>query len=216
MAGPGGDLGPREVGVKREQWMYLLAGFAFGVLVGLAVAQGFRGNQGEGGSTEVPSPAGPPAMGAQAPAAGAAPMMAEVRTLKERIAQNPQDLEALVRLGNLFYDASMWPEAKQYYEQALRVRPGDPNVLTDLGICYQGTQEFDRALELFDAASASDPSHWQSVYNAAVVAGLYMGRFDRAEQALARLKSIKPDAPNLARLEQMVAEAKQAGGRAAP
>lgn len=202
--------------MKREQWWYLLSGFAFGVLVGLAVAQGIHGRAKAAGTGAIPSPAGPPAMGAQAPAPSGAPMMAEISKLKERIASNPQDIDALVRLGDLFYDIENWQDATVFYERAVAIRPGDPNVLTDLGFCYMSTGQFGRALELFDAASAADPTHWQSVYNAVVLSGVYMGNFDRAEQALDRLKSIKPDAPNLAELEQAIADAKRGGGRAAP
>jgi len=202
--------------MKREQWLYLLSGFAFGVLVGLAVAQGFHGRSQVAGAEAIPRPAGPPAMGAQAPGPSAAPMMAEISALKERIARNPQDVDALVRLGDLFYDIENWDDAKEFYERAVAIRPGDPNVLTDLGFCYMSTGQFGRALELFDAASAADPTHWQSVYNAVVVSGLYMGSFGRAARALAQLKSIKPDAPNLAELEQAIADAMRGERRPAP
>jgi len=221
--------------MKREQLAFLFGGLAFGVVIGFGLFRTIatRPTEIPERAGAVPTVAGPGAptevamggAGGSAPsgsgdggapsggAAGGAPMLAEINALKERIQADPKDADAWIRLGNLYQDAGMMQPATQFYEKALALRPGDANVLTDLGICYQEQSQFDRSLDLFERAQKADATNWQSLYNIVVVAGLKMGKVDRAEAALTRLKQIKPDAPNIADLGAALERAK-AGGAA--
>jgi len=134
-------------------------------------------------------------------------MVAEINALKERLTREPNDLAALVRLANLHHDVGMWPQAVSYYERAVAIDGDDPDLLTDLGICYRGLQRFDDALATFDRAHAADAKHWQSLYNTVIVAAFDVGRFDRAEAALRELEAFDPAPPNLAELRRRVGEA---------
>lgn len=209
--------------MKKDQLAFLFAGLAFGFLFGFALFWTIHTRPGAataGGSSAIPSPAGPTAptqaMGAGAPQGGApaaqggAPMMAEINALKDRVAKNPKDADAWTRLGNIYHDAQMYEPAIEFYGRASELRPADANVLTDTGICYQELRKFDKAVEYFEKAQKADPSHWQSLYNTAVVAGLAMGQFDRADAALAKLQQVKPDAPNLQDLKDALAKARTA------
>jgi len=160
----------------------------------------------EAASEEVPSPMGPAAP--TQTGGGGAPMMAEINALKARVQQDPKDVQAWTRLGNLFQDAGMYEPAIEIYQRAVDLRPDDANLLTDMGICYKETRQFDKSLELLERAQKADPAHWQSLYNIVVVAGLEMRKFDRADAALARLQQIRPDAPNLAQLRDALAKAR--------
>lgn len=160
----------------------------------------------EDASAEIPGPMGPAAAtqtrGAPQAQGGGAPMMAEINALKDRITKDPKDVQAWSRLANIYQDAGMFDQALAFYDHAVALTPNDPNLLTDMGICYQGMKQFDKALELLEKAQKIDPAHWQSLYNIVVVAGLEMGRTDRADAALAQLKKIHPDAPHLDELGQ--------------
>jgi tetratricopeptide (TPR) repeat protein len=151
-----------------------------------------------------------PTQGGAPSTGGGGPMVAEINALKERLERTPQDLAALVRLANLHHDVQMWPQAVSYYERAIEIAGDDPDLLTDLGICYRGLARFDDALAAFDRAQAARPDHWQSLYNAVVVAAFDVGRFDRAQAGLARLERIVPEPPNLAELKRKVGEAQAA------
>jgi tetratricopeptide (TPR) repeat protein len=107
-------------------------------------------------------------------------------------------------LADIHYDAAMWKAAAGYYERAAELEP-NADVLTDLGVCYRGMGEFDRALESFARAFELDPGHWQSMYNTVIVAAQDVGRFDLAERALAAMAAIDPPPPELdpARFEQL-------------
>ena len=177
-------------------------------------------------SAALQGPAGPPAptqMGGPAgggpaaggPAGGGAPMMAEIRALRQRVEEDPKDREALTRLAHLYHDASMFQEAIGFYTQALQAGPPDPNLLTDVGTCLREIGRFEEALESFAAAQRVDPAHWQSLFNTVIVAGFDLQRFDRAEEALIKLEALEPAPPRLAelraRLEQFRAGAPAPG-----
>ena len=95
--------------------------------------------------------------------------MAEVTALREAIERDPDDADAILRLANLSFDIQRWERAGELYARYLELRPGDPDVLTDLGITLRARGEFARALELFREAQAKVENHWQSRYNEVVV-----------------------------------------------
>jgi len=202
--------------LKREHLAFLVAGLAFGFLLGFGLFRAIATRPGatpSEASSEIPTPAGPAAPtetvnGAPGGAGGGAPMMAEINALKERVTKDPKDAQAWTRLGNIYHDARMYPQALDFYKRVLELAPADANVLTDSGICYQEMQQYDKALEMFARAQKADPSNWQSLYNTVVVAGLGLGRFDVADPALQRLQQLRPDAPNLAELRSALDKAR--------
>jgi tetratricopeptide (TPR) repeat protein len=195
--------------LKKEHVAFLFAGLAFGFLLGFGVFRAIATRPGAvvaAAEEEVPGPMGPAAP--TQTAGGGAPMMAEINALKERVQKDPNDVAAWTRLANLFQDAGMFEPAIEIYQRAVKLAPNDANLLTDLGICYQETKQFDKALEHLERAQKADPANWQSLYNIVVVAGLDLRRFDRADAAMARLRQIRPDAPNLAQLQDALAKAR--------
>jgi tetratricopeptide (TPR) repeat protein len=203
--------------LKRENLAFLLGGLAFGILFGFGIwnAVAHRPVEVAASAEAAPSPAGPMAptqSGGSAPSASAAaPMLEEVNALKKTLQSDPDNVPALTRLANLMHDAGMWPQATVLYERAARLAPNEPNLLTDLGICYQNQKMFDKALEEFALAQKADPTHWQSLYNTVIVAGFDLKRYDEAAKALEKLERIHPQAPNLAQLKEALARAKQGG-----
>jgi cytochrome c-type biogenesis protein CcmH/NrfG len=120
------------------------------------------------------------------------------------VAAKPGDYDALVLLGNAAYDAREFAQAADAYERALKIRPNDPNVMTDLGTAYRNEGQVEKALELFRKARAADPKHWQSLYNEVIVLALDLHDHAAADAALARLKAEHPGLPAIAGLEQQV------------
>ncbi len=192
--------------MKRENLAFLLAGLAFGVLLGFGVFHAVANRPEEQASalsaeTGRDAPSGPPA---PTQVAGGAPMLQEINALKRALEADPKSLLALARLANLYHDAGMWPQAAGYYERAVEVKPDDPDLLTDLGTCYRELRQFEKALGLFLRAQQVEPSHWQSLYNVVVVEAFDLGRVEEAVAALERLEQVHPQAPHLAELRQAV------------
>ncbi len=205
--------------MKRDQLAFLLAGLAFGFLLGFGVF--FATSNAPQAPTssarvasDVPSPAGPAAP-TEVAGGGGAPMMAEIGALKQRVAADPKDVAALTRLGNLFQDVQMWPQALEWYDRALQARPDDPDLLTDSGVCLQASGKLEESLERFRRAFEGHPRHWQSMYNFVVVAGLKLGRYADADSVLRRLEgSGAGDATQVAELRHALDQTR--GPAAAP
>ncbi len=181
--------------MTRDNILFTTIGLLAGFLGGYVMHEVMAGRQPTRrlpGQTAVAAPA------PGAPAANpAAPAMAEVGQLRQRLAENPQDIEALRRLGNLFYDIQEWEQAAELYERYLEIRPDDPNVLTDTGACYRSAGDSERALERFRRARDLDPTHWQSRYNEVLVLAFDLEQLEAATEALAELQALQPDNPNV-------------------
>jgi tetratricopeptide (TPR) repeat protein len=152
------------------------------------------------GAQSMPGAGAPP--GAPAPDQGAAQaMQQEMQSLEQYIQENPNDAEALRRLADLSFEQARWPQARELYTRFLEMQPGNPDVLSDLGVVYRGLGEPDKALAHFDEAQRQAPQHWQSRYNEVIVL-LDLKRFDEAQQVMGELKMLQPGNPNVAQLDQ--------------
>ncbi len=200
--------------MKRDNVAYLVGGLAFGFVFGFGFfhtlawrpERQMAAGSAAPGAIEAPAgPMGPTQMGGSAPV-GAAPMIGRINDLKRRLQADPRDTAAAVELANLYHDAGMYRQAIGLYEQALAITPDEPDILTDLGICYQSVRDNDRALELFARAQSIDPKHWQSLYNSVVVLAFQLGRLDEAEASLTRLEAVRPGLPQTAELAAAVAQ----------
>ena len=96
-------------------------------------------------------------------------VMETIHSLENILAKDPKNYDALINLGNLYYDANMFGKALGYYRQARVIRDDNPDLLTDLGTCYRQTGNLTEAMKCFDLAVKNYPSHWHSLFNACVV-----------------------------------------------
>ena len=96
-------------------------------------------------------------------------------------------------------------EARGYYESALRIVPGEPSVLSNLGLSYVLTRDLPKAEEILRKAQANGRADGRVRQNLALAVGL-QGRFAEAE-SIARA-DLPPDeaAANVAYLKQMLAK----------
>ena len=190
--------------MKREQVAMLVGGFAFGVLVGFGLAQIGGGPDQVRAAQAAPQRQAPPPSQAQA----SAPMLEEIGKLREVLNVDPDNLAALRRMGNLYHDAQMWPQAVEFYEKAATLAPNDPNLLTDLGTCYGGMSRNAEAVAMFARANAADPNHWQSLFNTVIIAGLSAHDFDTAEAALTKLSALPAGQQHIPQLRQALDKAR--------
>ena len=189
--------------MTRDNLLFALIGLLAGFISGYFVHEVVSARQ-------PPRFAGPPAgpAAAASPSSGqpgaAGPAMEEVARLRQHVAENPDDADAILALANLNYDIGSWPQAEELYSRYLELRPRDPNILTDLGTTYRNQGRFDEALARFEEAQAIDETHWQSLYNQVVVYAFDLGRLEVAREHLERLERLQPDNPDVERLAQEV------------
>jgi Flp pilus assembly protein TadD len=109
-------------------------------------------------------------------------------------------------------------EARRHYASALKIKPDDPSVLSNLGLSYTLTNDLKRAEETLRRATMQPGAAPKVRQNLALVIGL-QGRFAEAEQIVrADLPPAEAEA-NVAYLRDMLAQHKdwkKSGGRTQP
>lgn len=134
--------------------------------------------------------------------------------LEAAVAKEPKNYDLLVQLGNTAYDVADWKKAIDAYERALKLKDGDPNVLTDLGVAYRNVGNIDKSLAMFTQAVARDPNHWPAQFNQAIIYGLDRTDTKKALEIINRLKKEHPEIPQLDRLKADIEQRAKARGGA--
>jgi cytochrome c-type biogenesis protein CcmH/NrfG len=187
---------------------YLLA--AFCLLLGVALGYLFRGS-----ASSVPqAAAATQTTGAQVENSQAqAALQQSVAPLLDAVNRNPADYDALVKLGDLYYDGQQFPNAIQYYERAVAIHPENPDVRTDLGTAYWYTGNADKALAEMETSLKYKPGHPQTLFNLGWVK--WQGKADAkgAVAAWQKLLKTNPDYPQKQQVEQYIAKAKEHAAR---
>ncbi|MDA9761766.1 tetratricopeptide repeat protein [Desulfobacterales bacterium] len=114
------------------------------------------------------------------------------KDLVNEVLDNPQNTNAWIQLGHIYFDTDKYDQAINAYEKALELNPNDADVLTDLGIMYRRSHQPRKALEKFDKAITVDPKHENSRLNKGIVLMNDLGDRDGAVQAWEELLEINP------------------------
>ncbi|MGE0034529.1 MAG: tetratricopeptide repeat protein [Xanthobacteraceae bacterium] len=96
-------------------------------------------------------------------------------------------------------------EAQRYYATALRIRPDEPSVLSNLGLSYALSKDLVRAESTLRRASVQSKVDPRVRQNLALVVGL-QGRFQEAESIAQADLPTETAAANVAYLRQMLAQ----------
>jgi len=138
----------------------LLLGYVLGIVTALLV---------QGSPAHTPGPVAQSAPAVSPPSAALGSTAAEIRELRNIVANDPDNYAAWVRLGNQYFDSDQFMEAIDAYTRALDIQDGDPNVITDRAIMYRRIGDFDRAVAELRRAAQADPRHLNSLLNLGVV-----------------------------------------------
>ena len=114
------------------------------------------------------------------------------RALEAETAKHPDNLQAWIQLGNLYFDNGFYEKAVIAYEKAVELDPRNPDVLTDIGVVYRRTSRPHKAVQFFDRAIAVDPSHETSRFNKGIVLMHDLQDRDGALKAWEALLAINP------------------------
>jgi tetratricopeptide (TPR) repeat protein len=147
----------------------------------------------------------PPAEQTQSPVPNPAAFVQSEASLKSILRSNPEDVKALVQLGNLYYDNSRFKEAIEWYGRALELDPRDVNVRTDRGTSYWSLGQADAAIADFQKSLEVNPTHPQTLYNLGVVYLHGKNNPAEAKKTWERLLAANPDYPERAKLLQQLA-----------
>ncbi len=141
----------------------------------------------------------------QAPATGGPSLLQHEMALKSILASNPKDLNALVQLGNVYYDSGRFGEAADAYGRALDIDPKNADVRTDRGTCYWNMGQPDAALSEFAKALETAPAKAQTLYNMGVVYLDGKKNPAKAKEVWEKLLATNPDYPDRAKVQEQIA-----------
>lgn len=152
-----------------------------GALIGFAFSTAFHSTKGQG----------------EAPVqAQGGDMLAQIKVYADRVALNPQDVNAWITLGNLYFDTGQPAKSIEAYSRSLELSPDNPNVLTDMGVMHRSLGEFQKAVDAFAKAIAVDPRHETARMNTGIVLLYDLGDKEGAIAAWQDLVRINPQAVN--------------------
>jgi len=159
---------PQKTGSDTQNKAILVgSGFIAGLVVGVVIMN-FTGSTGTTG--------GPGGSGAPAPITGGQEqgpdrikLSRDIAQLEDIVKKDPKNYQALVQIGNDYFDLGEAQKSVDSYTRALAIKDGDPNVLTDMGVMYRQLKDFPKAVAAFRKAAAASPTHPQSRMNLGVV-----------------------------------------------
>jgi cytochrome c-type biogenesis protein CcmH/NrfG len=89
--------------------------------------------------------------------------------LEKMLAVNPNNVDALVQLGNDYFDTGNYEKAVETYQRSLRIDQRNADVITDMGISYRKLGKSKEAVDAFRKALEVDPNHAMALFNLGLV-----------------------------------------------
>ena len=135
--------------------------------------------------------------------------MAAIQQARDRLNKNPNDIHALIFLGNANYDIQRYQEAVDLYQKALELNSDNAQVRTDRATALYRLGRSKEAIDELNLALASDDHHENALYNLGMIK---LKAFNDRKGALAawtQLKGMTQDQTLIAELDKRIAELRQ-------
>jgi tetratricopeptide (TPR) repeat protein len=118
----------------------------------------------------------------------------------------------LAKVGNVYYDAQQFPIAIDYYQRALKGKPADASIRTDMATAYWYTGSADTAIAELNRALADEPNKPNALFNLGIVQ--WQGKMD-VQGALAtwqRLLDTNPNYEGKPKVVELMAQVRKHSG----
>ena len=132
--------------------------------------------------------------------------------LLDALQRDQANPELLAKVGNVYYDAQQYPVAIDYYQRALKAKPADASVRTDMATAYWYTGNADTAISEFNRALADEPNKPNALFNLGVVQ--WQGKMDTsaALSTWQRLLDTNPNYEGKSKVLELMAQVKKHSG----
>jgi tetratricopeptide (TPR) repeat protein len=137
---------------------------------------------------------------------------AEIENYKEILRKDPNNLQALIGIGNLYFDTNRDLLAIESYQKALAMDPMNSNVRTDMAICYRRSGNPGQAVEELKRAISTTPRHAQSRRNLGIILIHDMNDVEGGIKAWEALLENIPDYPDRENLKAEIARLRSQRG----
>jgi tetratricopeptide (TPR) repeat protein len=132
----------------------------------------------------------------------------EIKALESILEEDPGNLNAITKLGDLKMDTGRYNEAVEYYSKALELDPSNVDVLVDRGVCKRRTGRPELAEKDFREAIKISPGHAIAHMNLGVVLAYDMRKYDEAAEMFEKYLELAPNAPNAEAIRNEIAKLK--------
>ncbi len=207
---------------RTEQWTsvqaYTLAVIC--LLVGIAAGWLVRGSAGPSSTAVETASASTPAaaMGnvnpSQTPSPAEMQKMADTQAapLLEKLKADPANTNLLESVGNIYYDAQIYPTAIGYYQSALKSEPSNAAVRTDMATAYWYTGDADTAITEFQKSLTFEPNKANTLFNLGIVE--WQGKMDtnKAVATWQKLLATNPNYEGKDKVVELIAQAQKHSG----
>lgn len=187
---------------KEYAFLFIAIAFVAGIVVGVIAAVYY----------EDKAPIIPPTMkqptASTTPATPSADVQKQIDSLRSVLKDDPKNVNALIQLGNLYFDIDQFNQAIETYSKALEVDPKNVDVRTDMGIMYRKKGDYDRAIAEFKRAAELDPKHVNSRYNLGVVLLHDKGDIKGAIKAWEDYLKVDPASPRAENIRNQIGKMK--------
>lgn len=138
------------------------------------------------------------------------------RILNRVVENNPRDFNAVVSLGNIYFDIATekqdnetFTKSREMYKKALEVKPNDTETQTDFGLTFlmENPADETKAIAAFEKSLKIDPKHEKTLQNM-VQAQIGIGNLNAAEQFLNQLKEVNANNTAISELTVKLTEKK--------
>jgi len=134
----------------------------------------------------------------------------EIRLLNEILKDDPKNLNAIIKLGNILMDARRFDEAVDAYRKALDIDPSNVNVRVDMGTSYRYAGMPQKAVEEFRKAVKADPKHPYAHLNLGVVLAFDLGDTKGGIREFETFLKLAPNDPRAAEVGEEIKRLKAA------
>jgi regulator of sirC expression with transglutaminase-like and TPR domain len=124
----------------------------------------------------------------------------------KKVAENPRDARARHELGDQYVDMGKFPQALECYREALRLEPGNPLWLRDLGSVLLLIGQLPPALQALELSLRLDAENEEAWRNLGV-ARVRLDDWPGAREAFARALALNPEHPENQRYLAIAAQA---------
>ncbi|CAN5461404.1 hypothetical protein BH20ACI1_BH20ACI1_12750 [soil metagenome] len=153
--------------MDKDKILYGVIGLLAGCIIGFLFANNLNQSQVQVASIVPPTtesippasqnlPPDHPQVGNNTDAPTGAPLPEVTEALKKAEAQ-PNDFNAQLEAGDLYYQIQRFDEAAKFYERAAKLRSDNPEVLTKTGNAFFDAEQYEAAEKWYTAALAIKP-----------------------------------------------------------
>ncbi|WP_419787386.1 tetratricopeptide repeat protein [Pseudodesulfovibrio sp.] len=138
----------------------------------------------------------PPGMGEDTPSGP----MAKVKEYMAKVDSNPDDMEALIGLGNAFLMMRAWDRALIPLEHAHKLQPDNDGVLKAIGIAYFNKKEFEKADASYQDILRIKPNDTLAMFNLGVINKYYFKKLDVARTYFEKVIELEKNDPEMVKM----------------